>query len=515
MRKIKLGFGGSALLLAIGGLACKIIGALYRIPLTNILGAEGMGAYQTIFPVFSILLTLSSGGITQTVSSLISSSLEDGREERGILRAAFSEVMILSLSVGILMFACAPIFSSIQGSPISEIGYKILSPVILLSGFSAVFKGYYQAKSNVFPTFFANLIEQFLKLCIGLGLSVYLAPRGLIYSLGGALVGILLAELFSLIFLVLRYAFGKDKPIRSTLSNPPEYDFFRVFRAVIPLSLGGLILPVSGLFDSVTVINILTATKADSSLATALYGLLSGTVATLTNLPVVFTVALGITVIPAISGAKNADSLTLKGRLSVKLGLFVCLPLSIIMLALSSPIIDFLYPSLSDYERNVSSGLLAISAIGIPALGVTQIYSSLLFSVGLGSKSTGNLAIAAGVKCLLSPILIYLLGINGAAISTVICYFVSAFLNARTWRVILGDSGYILKCTTLFTAISTVLAIPLFLIGNTVNMLILIGLSAFCMVLYLYISFKSGAFSSEEVRSLPFGAKIARFYQKE
>lgn len=515
MQKTKLGFGGNALLLAIGGLLCKIIGALYRIPLTNILGAEGMGAYQTIFPLFSILLTVSSGGITQAVSALISGSMENGQEERGILRAAFAEVIILSLSVGILMFACAPIFSTIQGSPSSEIGYKILSPVLIFSGLSSVFKGYYQAKSNVFPTFFANLIEQIFKLVLGLGLSIHLAPQGLVYALGGALFGTLLAELSSLTFLALRYAFSKEKPIKSPLQNPPNYDFFRVLRAVIPLSLGGLILPVTGLFDSVTVINILTVKSGNPSLATSLYGLLSGTVATLTNLPVVFTVALGVTIIPAISGEKNADFLTLKGRLSIKLGLFVCIPLSIIMLALALPIIDFLYPTLSSYERGVAAGLLAISAIGIPALGVTQIYSSLLFSVGLGSKTTGNLAIAAGVKCLLSPLLIYLLGINGAAVSTVICYFVSAFLNARTWRVIFGDSGYIIKCTALFSSISTMLAVPLFLLGNTVNMLILIGLSLLCMVLYLYISIKSGAFSSEEVKSLPFGSKITRLYQKE
>ncbi len=516
MKKTRgLGFGASAMLLALGGLVCKIIGALYRIPLTNVLGAEGMGAYQTVFPVFTVLLTISSGGITQTVSALISGSEEEGREDRGILKAGFLDVIILSLGLGIFMFIFAPFLSSLQGSPVSSAGYKLLSPVLLLSGLSAVFKGYYQAKSNVFPTFFSSLIEQVAKLVFGLGLSVYLAQKGVEYALFGAFSGVLIAELFSFIFLSLRFLFGKDKPIRSDFKNPEGYDFYRIFRSVLPLSIGGLILPLTSFFDSISVINILSRTLGDSALATALYGLLSGTVSTLVNLPVVFTVALGVTVIPALSREKSANALSVKATLSVKLALFVCLPLSLLMIVLASPIMDILYPALSLYERRVSAALLGISALGIPALGITQIYSSLLFSVGASGRATRNLAIAAVVKCIFSIPAIYFFGIYGAAGATALCYFVSAILNTRTWRKLFGEKDCVLKTTAVFLSLSTIIAVPLFFISKSVNVLLLCGLSAVCVLLYLYTSIKSGVFSSDELKSLPFGKRLARYAKKE
>lgn len=508
-------FGSGALILALGGLVCKIIGALYRVPLTNVLGAEGMGAYQTVFPLFSVLLTISSGGITQTVSIFISASHESGREERGILRASFIHTLILSLCVGIFMFAFAPLLSALQGSPNSAIGYKVLAPVLILSGASSVFKGYFQAKSNVYPTFFSSLIEQIVKLISGLTLSIYFGKFGISYALFGALLGVLISEVISFAYLFLRFSLGKDKPIKTDYHSPNGYDFFRVMRSVIPLTLGGLILPLASLFDSVSVINILTRTLGDNSLATAQYGLLSGTVATLVNLPVVFTISLGVTIVPALSKEKSVDGLSLKGRLSIKLALFICLPLSIVMICLAVPIINFLYPALTRSERALASALLCVESLGITALGITQIYSSLLFSVGASGRASRNLATSAIIKCLLSLPAIYFLGIFGSAISTVICYFTSAFLDFRAWRKLFGEPSYFTRSLSIFLFLATITLFPLFFLAKSLNFPLLCGLCLVCVVLYLYLSLKSKAFTKEELMSLPFGRKIVKPIKKE
>ncbi|MBR1867037.1 MAG: oligosaccharide flippase family protein, partial [Clostridia bacterium] len=63
-----------AAIISIGGLITKIIGAAYRIPLTNIIGTEGIGVYQTVFPVYAILLTFSSAGAPSALSKIISST---------------------------------------------------------------------------------------------------------------------------------------------------------------------------------------------------------------------------------------------------------------------------------------------------------------------------------------------------------------------------------------------------------------------------------------------------------
>ncbi len=510
-----MGFGASAVILALFGFICKIIGALYRIPLTNILGAEGMGAYQAVFPLFTILLTISSGGITQAVSALISGAEDREKETRGILKAGLSEVLVLSLSISVITFVCAPLFAQVQANPVAEIGYKILAPVIILSGLSALIKGYYQSRSNVAPTVISNLIEQLVKLIVGLSLSLYLAPRGIKYAVGGALVGTLLAELSSLLFLIVRFFKGSDKPLDLPPLYPVKYDFLRVLRAVLPLSLGGLILPLSSLFDSIAVVNVLTYTLKDNSLATAYYGLLSGTASTLTNLPVVFTVAISVTVIPAVCSDKKSSSLIQKADLSVKLACFVCIPFALLMIALCSPITNLLYPALSQSERSVASILLCLSSLSTPALGITQIYSSLLFSVGMGSRSAINLAISTAIKCALTVPAVYLFGIYGAVGASAVSYTVSAVLNAKLWRRVFGKSDGLLKAFAIFAFWSTSISIPLFVLGNRLNTLVLIGLSALCMVLYLCITIKMGAFTDQELYSMPFGKRLARTTKKE
>ena len=65
-------YTAGALLLAFAGMIAKILGAIYRIPLTNLLGAEGIGIYQLVFPIYSLMLTLSSGGIPTAISRLVS-----------------------------------------------------------------------------------------------------------------------------------------------------------------------------------------------------------------------------------------------------------------------------------------------------------------------------------------------------------------------------------------------------------------------------------------------------------
>ena len=502
MQKSKIkSFGASAIILAIGSLICKIIGAIYRIPLTNLLGAQGIGVYQTVFPLFTILLTLSSGGITSAISALLAGSTPD--ERYGLLKASAYQVGLIGFIVSSATFLLSSFFANIQGIPTASLGYKVLAPVILISGFSAILKGYFQSKSTVFPTMLSNLIEQIAKLFSGLFLGYLLLPRGIEYAIFGALCGTLFGEVCSLLFLLLRYAFSKDKP-RKTNQISISYDFFRVFRAVLPLSLGGLILPVCALFDSISVINLLAYTNGSTAIATAKYGLLSGTVATITNLPVVFTLALGVTVTPTISAEKSTDGILQKANLSTKLALFVCVPLSLLLLVLSRPIISFLYPSLSTFEQTLSSNLLALSTLTIAPLGITQIYSSLLYSTGLGAKSTQNLIYSTIIKCLLTPIALLLFDVYGACLVSAISYLVSATLNYRTWKKVFGKNQNFTQALTKVLLIGIIAILPLFILSKHINFLFSIGLSALVMVLYLYTTVKFGVFSAEEKESLPF-----------
>lgn len=497
LKSQKKSFALNATFLALGGLLCKIIGAVYRIPLVKILSTSGIGLYQTAFPVFAILLTLSSGGISQTISSLVSSDTDN---TKSIMRAGFSVVASATLTISVLLYFLAPVLSTIQGVPFATACYRALIPAILFSGFSAVIKGYFQAKSNVAPTVISQIIEQVAKLAFGLFLANLLLPYSTLSAVVGALLGVSVSELLCFLFLFIRYISRRNK--EKSTNTLYRYCFIRVLRSSIPLALGGIVLPLSSLVDSVTVVNILSSTHS-LSYATAMYGIQTGVVTTITNLPAVFTLALGVTIVPVMSDRFNGTRVLKKGRISVKLALLVCIPASIFIAILAPDIIRILYPSLSQSESSVASVCLVISAIGIAPLGITQIYSSLLFSVGLTKTSVKNLVIAVVVKCIVLLPAVKFLGIYGASASTVVCYVTSSLLNAKSWHKLDDSRESTSSAGRLFVS-SVVCALPIFLVKTYVSSPILFALTLICVVLYLYTVTKSRALTCEEVQSIPF-----------
>ena len=493
----KKSFALNATFLAFGGLICKIIGAVYRIPLVSILKTTGIGLYQTAFPVFAILLTLSSGGISQSISALVA---RDGQEHASaVVRAGFSVVASATLITSVLLYFLAPVLSVLQGVPYASDCYRALIPAIVFSGFSAVIKGYFQAKSNVTPTIISQIIEQTVKLISGLFLANLLSSRSTTAGVIGALSGVSISELLCFLFLFIRYTSRKDKEPPTDI--PKSYAFIRVFRSSLPLALGGIVLPLSSLVDSVTVVNILSSTNT-LSFATSMYGIQTGVVNTLTNLPAVFTIALGVTIVPVMSESHGTRVLK-KGRISIKLALLVCIPVSIFMAILAPDIIDLLYPSMSAPEREVASVCLIISSIGIAPLGLTQIYSSLLFSVGLVKKSVRNLVIGVVIKCIVLLPAVSCLGIYGSSISTVVCYLTTTALNAKSWAS-LDENHADRRCSGKLFIASIACCVPVFLLKSYLSTVILFALTLVCVVLYLYTVTKSRALTPEEVESIPF-----------
>ena len=497
----KRSFTTNATMLAIGGILCKIIGAIYRIPLVKILGTTGIGLYQTAFPIFSILLTLSSGGISQTVSSL---SSKDTLDTKNIVRAGVGVVAIATAITSTLLYFLAPVLAQIQGVPESAECYLALIPALVFSGFSAVIKGYFQSKSNVTPTLISQFIEQGGKLFFGLSLASLFASNsknGVI----GALLGVSISELLCFLFLFIRYIFRRNK--ESFTTTPRLYTFIRLLRASLPLSLAGIILPLSSLVDSVSIVNLLSISNS-TEYATSMYGILSGVVYTITNLPAVFTVALGVTIVPVMYTNYGTRVLK-KGDISVKLALLVCLPCSIFLSLFSQEVISLLYPSMEAYESSVASTCLIISSLSILPLGITQIYSSLLFSVGLTQRSIKNLLIAVAVKCVVLFPLVHFFGIYGASVSTVICYTLASILNARSWYKLDESHQGLAPIGRLFIS-SVVSAIPVFLAKYFLSTYFLFALIALSVVLYLYMVGVSGALTKDEIQSIPFLKPFAK-----
>ena len=436
------GFLKGALVLMLFGFFSKIIGAVYRIPLTRIIGAEGMGLYQMVFPLYTLMLTISSSGIPSSISKLISENIAKNNYKQvgRVLKASFLLLVCFSVVCFFIVVLFAKTFAHVQGNNNAEICYYGLAPAIVFVGLISGFRGYFQGLQCMTPSAVSGFIEQAIKMVLGLVFAGKFVYMGVNYGVLGALIGISLSELVAFVYLFVHYLFVKHKRKKLyKLDSGVIYSKRETIKSVLSLSvfvtLGGLIMPLTMLIDSSVVINILKAIGYSQSQATSLFGLQTGTVGSIINMPVVLSLGVATAILPCVSASKGkGDVKRVKESCSkaLLLTIIVALPAAIGCFSLAEPCIRVLYgASLTMEQINVATSLLEIASFGIFYLALVQVCSGLLQGLGLFKVPLISLAIGGCVKIVLNLILIRIpsVGILGAEVSTVVCYMVALIIN--------------------------------------------------------------------------------------
>ena len=154
MKKAEKSFISGALILSLGGLFAKILGALYRIPLTNIIGSYGMGLYQLVFPPYILFLTVAQAGIPTALSKLIAENNQLGNydKSRKIFRSAFISLAALGLICVGLMAGLSNVIARSQGNAETATAFLIVAPALLFVPITNALKAYFQGNMNMVPS---------------------------------------------------------------------------------------------------------------------------------------------------------------------------------------------------------------------------------------------------------------------------------------------------------------------------------------------------------------------------
>lgn len=212
MSRYKSFFYGAGML-AFCTVVSKILGACFRIPLTNILGAEGMGIYQMVFPLYTVLLTLSSGGLPVAISRVVASlkTQQENTLSKKVLWTTICAMSVLSGGIMLLVICFNTVLARWQGNSLASIAYLGIAPAIVIVGLIGAFKGYFQGRQNMLPSSISQLIEQSTKLVVGISLSTLFLQYGIQYAVLGAVLGITLSEGIALLILLVFYFLEKLK----------------------------------------------------------------------------------------------------------------------------------------------------------------------------------------------------------------------------------------------------------------------------------------------------------------
>ncbi len=419
----KQGYFKGALIISAGGLISKLLGAIYRIPLVAYLGGEGMGIYQLVYPLYCILLTVSASGIPTGIARLISSGAERGAE-----RKAFYVYGCIGLIGSLIMFVLSVPLAAAQGESSVAFCCKLLSPSVFFVAIISVVRGYFQGKSNMYPTAYTEVIEQAVKVAFGILLAgVY---RGNTFrATAAAVLAVTISEAVACIFAVMLYLNNSPsvKPLFKRQTPSP----YKLLAYTVPLTFSAIALPVGQLVESIAVVNILRRT-ADN--ATALYGIFSGCAITLINLPVSVTYGLAAASVPQISPlAAKGDIHGAIQRIKKSLiyTALISLPFALALYIFAPLSVRLIFPSLQTTQKQLLIKLVKVMSINAVTSSLVQTSSACITSLGKPVWGMVTQWSCAILRVALSSALVAFtpLSITGAAVSSNVCYFVAIIFN--------------------------------------------------------------------------------------
>ena len=162
-------FVKGAAILGIAGLICKVIGAVFRIPLSNAIGTQGMANYQAAYPLYAFLLVISSAGLPTAISKMVSERVTKGdyRGAHFTFQVAYKVLLIVGVITSVLLFAASPLVSKLIGLDTSMYSFMAIAPALFFVSILSAYRGYFQGLQMMTPTALTQIVEQVGKLAVG------------------------------------------------------------------------------------------------------------------------------------------------------------------------------------------------------------------------------------------------------------------------------------------------------------------------------------------------------------
>ena len=521
----KQSFFAGTLLLTISAIFSKILGAIYKIPLTKILGSLGNGIYYMIFPIYAFLLTFVSNSFVNALSQMVSREVAKGfyKKAQRTFCASLFLLFCLSVALSVILVLFSRQIARYQGLDSAYVCYFAISPAIIFVGLSSAFRGYFQGMQNMVPSSISQITTQIAKLSFGFALASLFAKRGAIYGTLGGIIGITISEGCSFLFFVVYYIVfkRKNKSLFLSKENPPQFFALvgKVFKSSIPFTLSSIILPLSMLVDSFLIVNLLKEGGFNKFFATELLGLNSGVVGTLISLPSTLSISICITIVPYITFALSKGDIKdvhTKATLAIKLSLIVAIPCVFVFCFFSKEVISLLYGFGSTYETSLSSSLLSLASINVLYLSILQISTSLLQSIGKPYVPVLSLLCALVLKVFCETIFVGspYFNISGAVLANILCYMISSFINIIYLRRQIPLSSNIYRSVFAPVLSSVLMSAGIFLTLKMLSPLVSSSLAVILsflsgVIVFFLLVFILGTFDKKE-RQLLFSFKRRR-----
>ena len=512
-----------ASILAIAGILVRIIGALYKSPLTALITAEGFGYYSMAYNIYALILLLSSYSIPTAISKLIAEKLaiHQYNNVQKILKCSFIYICIIGGSASLIAYLLAPVL--VTGH--SVLPLRILCPTIFLSGLLGVFRGYFQAHQTTFYTSMSQIIEQIFNAIVAIGCA-YLFIQPLMKTGGsemaaagaaGGAVGPGVGVLVGLIFMIIMYLKNHNHLIIEDTPDDYEDSYKDIFKMIIHIVTP--IIFATCVYNLITVIDqyIYSFIIGTDPYSASMWGVYSGQYIVLQNVPVALASAMSTASIPAISSSwslKNYRETREHIRSGIRVTMLLLIPAAVGMSVLAYPIIGILFPQ--EETASISTLMLALGSPGIVFFGLSTLTNGILQALGEVNTPLKNAAIALVYHLVITILLLMFtpLGLYSLMVANCLYGLQVCYLNQKVLRKITRYRQE-MKKTYLLPIISSILMgvivagvyYGLFALTRKVFIPLILAV-VIGVIVYFVIIFYFYSDHPEELSSIPYANKI-------
>lgn len=541
-RQEKTNFIVQGSILAIASILSRVIGLIYRIPMTNIIGDVGNNYYATAFEVYNILLLISCYSIPLSVSKIISIYVAKG-ERQNIIRV-FRCALFFAIGTGliaymILVFGADFLTARVFKTPQSIYALYVLAPTIVIFSIMGVIRGLFQGLGTMMPTAFSQIIEQIVNAFVSVGAAYFLFQYGMkiggvlgnkeeygaTYGAAGGSLGTTMGAFVSLIFLLVILAIfwpkfmQHAKKERKRSAESYHVILKILIMTIVPVLLSTTLYNLSGFLEQVIYKNMAVVLAIPKNEVEIAFGVYSGKIRLLLNVPVSIAASMAASVVPTLTAAFTEENMRLvrrKTNISLRFIMLIATPCAIGMGVLAKPILMLLFHETS----TMAAQMLQLASISIMFYSLSTLTNGILQGINRMKIPVQNAIISLACQVIIALGLMYFfkLGIYGIIISNICYSIIMTILNSFSIRKYMRYRQEWLKTLVIPLISGVIMGVVVYFSYKAVHGLIpynplatIVSIVVGVIVYGILILVLKGI-NKDELESFPMGGKLTKIF---
>ncbi len=516
-------FMSGVLLLSLSTLLVKIIGLVFKIPMLSLLGAEGMGYFNSAYEIYALLCVISTAGLPVALSMLVSRART--KNDTLQIKHLYQTALKLFLSFGILgtafMLLLARRLAEFIKNPLSWYCIAAIAPALLFICVASAIRGYCQGFENMLPTAVSQLIEALSKLVFGMVFASFAIRKGFAvfevaaFAILGVSVGTLLSALYLLV-VKRKIKIQRTVCIKNVSHNSSR---IRELAAIaLPITLGSALLGFTRIIDMTLIMRRLQDVGYSTLDANKIYGSYTTLAVPVFSLIPALIAPVAMALVPQLASfleEKNKTGQSTVIENSMRITTLLSMPASIGLVAFSRPVLEMLFASQSE-AIDIAAPLLSVLGASVIFSCIITTTNAILQSYRMAYLPILSMLAGVAVKFFVSYFLIGREGIGamGAPIGSLACNISVTLINMYFLKKYTSVSFSLQKVflkpllASCFS-IGSAFALYMYMSGGAASDLISMSLAVLlALVVYFVFMWLIGGVTLEDVKLLPLSEKL-------